>query len=230
MACRKTPVQDRSKDTVRRILDAATTILKERGYDGTSTNRIAAGAGISPGSLYQYFPNKDAILNTVVEEYFQDLLDRMASRLAELLDCDLESAVSAAIEAQVDALLERPEILRLVCRQLPGQTATELLNPLEALMTATIKGYVLARQPLTVDMDLDTATWIVVRLLGTTVRYVVDQPPITKDVFVAEMTRLVLSHPITWYCSPPAKPAPSAALAQALPGPAKLVTNAGHRE
>jgi AcrR family transcriptional regulator len=47
--------------TVRRILDAAAEILEERGYEGVSTNRIAAAAEISPGSLYQYFPNKDAI-------------------------------------------------------------------------------------------------------------------------------------------------------------------------
>ncbi|WP_242669998.1 TetR/AcrR family transcriptional regulator [Mycobacterium decipiens] len=196
---------------MRRILDAATTILKERGYDGTSTNRIAAAAGISPGSLYQYFPNKDAILHTVVEEYAQDLLNRTASRLSELLQADLGVLVAAAIDAQVDTMLERPEILRMVCGQLPGRTTSELLKPLEELMTATIKGYTIAQQAPAVDMDLDAATWIVVGLLGTTVRYVVDEPPIAKDVFVAEMTRLVLSHPLAWCC------ATSAAATQSMP-------------
>ncbi len=58
---RRTPRQDRSRAMVDRILDAGQEMLIAHGYDGASTNRIATAAGISPGSLYQYFPNKDAI-------------------------------------------------------------------------------------------------------------------------------------------------------------------------
>lgn len=209
-ATRKTPVQERSKDTVRRIIDAATTMLKERGYDGASTNRIAAAAGISPGSLYQYFPNKDAILHAVVEAYTQELLERMARRLSELLQSDPGDLVAAAIEAQVDAMLERPEVLRVISGQLPGHTGADLLKPIEAMMTSTIKGYSVAHQDTPADMDFEAATWVVVQLLGTTVRYVVDEPPIAKDVFVAEMSRLVMSHPIAQGCTLSAAPAGSA--------------------
>jgi len=56
---RKLPQQDRSKVTVEAILTAAAHILTEHGYDNTSTNRIAERAGVSIGSLYQYFPNKE---------------------------------------------------------------------------------------------------------------------------------------------------------------------------
>ena len=51
---------------VERILAATRSVLVERGYEGASTNRIAAVAGISPGSLYQYFPDKDAVVDRVV--------------------------------------------------------------------------------------------------------------------------------------------------------------------
>ena len=59
---RKQPVQERSRDTVRAILEAAAQVLERRGYAGTTTDRIAARAGVSVGTLYQYFPNKAAIV------------------------------------------------------------------------------------------------------------------------------------------------------------------------
>ncbi len=62
---------------VDRILDAGQQMLIAHGYDGASTNRIAAAAGISPGSLYQYFPNKDAIAAAVIDRYSDDLSARV---------------------------------------------------------------------------------------------------------------------------------------------------------
>jgi len=59
---RKLPVQDRSRRTVEAILDAAAHLFVERGYAATTTNHVAEAAGVSVGSLYQYFPSKDALL------------------------------------------------------------------------------------------------------------------------------------------------------------------------
>ncbi|HEX6243300.1 MAG TPA: TetR/AcrR family transcriptional regulator [Polyangiales bacterium] len=59
---RKRPVQQRSRDTVDTILTAAARVLEQRGYAGFNTNRVAERAGVSIGSVYQYFPDKDALL------------------------------------------------------------------------------------------------------------------------------------------------------------------------
>ncbi len=59
---RKSPIQDRSRRTVETILEAAAQVLETRGYATATTDRIAERAGVSVGTLYQYFPNKDAIL------------------------------------------------------------------------------------------------------------------------------------------------------------------------
>lgn len=66
---RKPPTQDRSRATVEAILGAAIDLLSSRGYARTSTNLIAARAGVSVGSLYQYFPNKDAIATALFERH-----------------------------------------------------------------------------------------------------------------------------------------------------------------
>lgn len=193
---RKMPRQYRSRTTVRRILDAAAGVLEERGYEGASTNRIAAAAGISPGSLYQYFPNKDAILKTIVAEYTQQLLEGISARLREVAKYKPALSVSAAIRAQIDAMLERPEILRVACQQSAQSSCVDVLAPLEAAMADTIRAYAVALPGPPPDVDVDAATWLIVQLLGATVRYVVDQPSISKDSFVNELARIVVEHPI----------------------------------
>ena len=68
---------------VERILDAGRQVLIERGYDGATTNRIAEVAGISPGSLYQYFPNKDAIIAAIVDAHTDHVVRSVTTRLVE---------------------------------------------------------------------------------------------------------------------------------------------------
>ena len=69
---RRQPVQARSKETVERILEAAAHVFGERGYAAT-TNQIAHAAGLSIGSLYQYFPDKDALLVALQRRHLDDL-------------------------------------------------------------------------------------------------------------------------------------------------------------
>jgi len=82
-APRKLPSQQRSKDNVERILKAAATVLEEEGYDQLKTATIAQKAGASVGSVYQYFPNKHAILIQLVDRWLAGdnrALDEVESR------------------------------------------------------------------------------------------------------------------------------------------------------
>jgi len=81
---RKRPVQERSRDTVDRILSAAARIFDEDGYRRTTTNRVAEAAGVSVGSLYQYFPNKDALLVALAERHVDEITAAFDDRLAQL--------------------------------------------------------------------------------------------------------------------------------------------------
>lgn len=79
---RKRPGQARSRETVDRILDEAARLFDEFGYQGVTTNHVAEAAGVSVGSLYQYFPNKDSLLVGLAERHLEDA----TPRLAELAD------------------------------------------------------------------------------------------------------------------------------------------------
>lgn len=66
---RRVPVQARSRERVERILDAAAQLLVDEGYDAVKTNLIAKRAGVSIGSVYQFFPNRFAIFNALASRY-----------------------------------------------------------------------------------------------------------------------------------------------------------------
>jgi AcrR family transcriptional regulator len=71
---RKAPRQRRSQQTVDRIVEAAARVFNEDGYPSTTTNEIAAEAGVSIGSLYQYFPNKDSLLIEIARRHISESL------------------------------------------------------------------------------------------------------------------------------------------------------------
>ena len=104
---------------VERILAAGRTVVLRDGYDAASTNRIAAEADISPGSLYQYFPNKDAVLSAIVGRYSDDVSARITAALADRFDETGPEMVRATLEALLDALEENVELLRIVADELP---------------------------------------------------------------------------------------------------------------
>src|SRR5216110_1553486 len=74
---RKDPRQERSRDTVEAIVQASAHILGRRGWAGFTTNGVAEAAGVSIGSLYQYFPNKLALVEEVRRRHFQDVLNAL---------------------------------------------------------------------------------------------------------------------------------------------------------
>ena len=108
---RKRPAQRRAAETVDAILEAAAHILERDGLAGYSTNAIAERAGASIGSLYQYFPNKDAITRALILREMTALRDEIVSIDHSLSgQTRLELLVSAAIANQ----LRRPVLARLL--------------------------------------------------------------------------------------------------------------------
>ena len=192
---RKVPQQERSRLMVERIVEAGRTVLLRDGYDAASTNRVSREAGISPGSLYQYFPNKDAVISAVVEHYSDTLGERITASLADRFDESGPTMVRATLEALLDALEENTEFLRVVSDELPRAENSSRAEALEQRIVGLVGAYIAARRSEIRDVQPSTAAWVLVRAIEhLTVRYVLERPPIDRDVFVSELVLLVAGY------------------------------------
>ena len=112
IAPRKSPRQSRSQATVDAILDATARVLIERGHAAANTNLVAERAGVSVGSLYQYFPNKLALINALRARHAREMTESMERefqrRPGETFRQSLTRVIQASVLAhQVDADLHR---------------------------------------------------------------------------------------------------------------------------
>src|SRR5438093_9899970 len=90
---RKNASQERSRATVDALVEATARILVREGFDKASTNRIAEQAGVSIGSLYQYYPSKEALVAAVIDRHNQQLRQVVRAALAEVAALPIEQAV-----------------------------------------------------------------------------------------------------------------------------------------
>jgi len=180
---------------VERIVAAGRTVLLERGVDGLTTNHVATAAGVSPGSLYQYFPDKDAIVDEVVARYADDLEERVTRAFVDTAaERDPVLAVRRVVLALVDALAEHPALLRAVAQRLPragDDRRAAFARRVDALLTSTL----LARHGGELRHPAGTVAWLLVRTVESlAVGYVLEQPPIDREGFADEVTALVLGY------------------------------------
>ncbi len=191
LAPRKTPVQARAVETRARILDAARTVYAEYGYAAGTTNRIADEAGMSVGSLYQYFPNKDAILVELVRDHIEDGTAQVLDAVAGAGAADLPALVRAVVTAMVAVHADDRRLHQVLFEESPRPP--ELLAQLHALEDGAVA--VLADRLREDRPDLD-APELVARITVVTIeslvhRMVASDRPLDTDRFVAEVTRMV---------------------------------------
>lgn len=196
LAPRKLPRQARSRATVERIVAAGREVLLRDGYDAFSTNRVAEAAGISPGSLYQYFPNKHAIVAAIVERYSEEVSEKVAAALADRLGEVGPTMVRASADALLAALEEDAALLRVVLDELPArQNAARRLalerrvqDLVSAVLAASGLGASSARSP-------RAMAWVLVLAMeNLAARWVLDAPPIPRDDLLDELVRLSLGY------------------------------------
>ncbi len=181
---------------VGRIVDAGERVLIAHGYDGASTNRIAEAAGISPGSLYQYFPNKDAVVAAVIERYTGAVAERVRARVLANMTRAPEVAVPETISELLEALGTHRELLRAVVEQTPRLSSGATVLAFEQQIGELARlGLSMRARDVPADVDFDAAAWMLVRAVEhLTIRYLLDDPPIPRERFLTDITRLVLNY------------------------------------
>lgn len=163
-SARKTPRQARSKMMVATILDATARILVEQGFSGTTTNRIAERAGISVGSLYQYFPSREALVAAVARRYSETMKTSLESLLVQTETEDLKAALRRLLRGITDVHAVDPELSRILATELPRLGDMEWRKDI-ALRALAIAESLLSshRDELRDGLDLKSAAFVVAK-------------------------------------------------------------------
>jgi AcrR family transcriptional regulator len=140
---RRQPRQQRSADTIAVILEAATQILQTRGLEAFNTNAIAERAGVSIGSLYQYFPGKESILAALHRRYEDQLTATVQQSIASTTSLPLPERLCHAIDALIEAHSQAPILHRLLelCEDthLLPQTSDQPTRTIQATLRALLR-------------------------------------------------------------------------------------------
>jgi len=126
---RRRPKQRRAQQTVDAVLHAVVRVLKREGFKAVTTNRIAEVAGVSIGSVYQYFPDKQAIFVALHQRHI-DQIDRMVeTKLIEHAAPSLDDLMRAMIEGMIDAHSADPKLYELLATEVPTERTEHATLP-----------------------------------------------------------------------------------------------------
>jgi len=159
---RKSASQKRSRATVDALIEATARILVREGFDKASTNRIAEVAGVSVGSLYQYFPSKEALVAAVIDRHNEEIMRTVRGELAEAMSQPVEKAVRKLVAVAIKAHRVDPRLHRVVAEQIPRVGKLENVETFNRENFTLFRNYLENhRKELRVD-DLELASFICV--------------------------------------------------------------------
>lgn len=189
---RRTPRQARAAETVSAILEGAAQILEAGGLAGFTTNAVAERAGVSIGTLYQYFADKGALLRALAEREMAATLEAVAKTLRADPETTVEERVRATVRAIVSAFHGRQRARKAVIQAVLAQgTTIEMLAPIAAFIAQTD-----AHRPRELARLSREQLFVLSRSLMGTIRAAVleEQPFFRSRSFEDELVRLVLAY------------------------------------
>lgn len=113
VSARRQPVQGRSQETVRRILDAAARLAATIPIDDITTSRIAEAAGLTIGAVYRFFPDRDAVLNAILRSCVERFRDLLVAHIEETDPATREALVNGLIDVYIRFMEQEPGLQAL---------------------------------------------------------------------------------------------------------------------
>lgn len=183
---RRIPRQARAAETVDAILEAAAQVLEAGGLGAFTTNAVAERAGVSIGTLYQYFADKDALMQAIAEREMKATFARIAATLGDEGHATREERVRGVVRAVINAFGGRTRARKAVVQ-------TVLSRGGGALFHAAVADF-LARNSL--DLMTEEQSFVVSRAVMGAIRAAVleERPFLKSRNFEDELVRLILSY------------------------------------
>lgn len=163
---------------VERILEAATQVLARQGYPSMSTNRVAETAGVSVGSLYRYFSDKQEIFETLRLRASEAILHDLTTAIAAAAGQPPRAGVRAVIAALVAALEEHGPVVRALVNEVPMGTQSNVLPEIERGLATFTRIYVSQQLPDLPAAEVDSRIYLAMGVtLNSCLRIALEKPP-----------------------------------------------------
>ena len=162
---RRRPRQRRAQLTVDAILDSVTRLLKRGGVKAVTTNRIAEVAGVSIGSVYQYFPDKQAIFDALHDRHVGQMGQLVEDKLAEHAGSSLDDLVRALVEATVAAHAVDPELHELLFSQVPHRAGEGHASPVAERRLQSVLRRALEARPARAPRELERTLFVLTHMI-----------------------------------------------------------------
>ena len=192
---RSEPRQRRARSTVAAIKQATLELLAREGLASCTTNRIAEHAGIGVGSLYQYFPNREAILKALYEDVSLDFARAMQNLTLKILDLPIEQAVTRVMRELV-VMHERNQLILLqLVDEVPQLKLETQPISFSNLVLSSIRAFVQHRNPALTSREVGYKAFFLERIILSSIQRYLHQPPagMSRRYFTRNLAHIVAS-------------------------------------
>lgn len=193
---RKSPRQRRSQVTVDVIKQAALDLARENAFGAAGTHDIANRAGVSVGSLYQYFPNREAIYLSLYEQTIAELVVEIKTELPEILDAPLPEAVRGTIQHLLKLYSSNRLVLLDMRNQLPELGLERSPISFQAMIHGSLRVFLAQRATQASAVENETKAFFLEQImLGTIQNYVLAPPGrVNESEFTEHLSAIVLAY------------------------------------
>jgi AcrR family transcriptional regulator len=191
---RRSPVQERSQETVERIFRVTSRLLATAPLDSITTSRIAREAGVSIGALYRFFPDKQSIIDAIAVRHMDEFRATFESRLVSMNFSDGPAFLGRVIDAFVAFLESRPDFQRIAFGQVSAATRKNQADP-NASGAGLLKRFMIETLGMQDLSSLDLKLRIAIETGERLFAYAFGQPDDAERArIVAEIKRLLSSY------------------------------------
>ncbi|HEX4352026.1 MAG TPA: TetR/AcrR family transcriptional regulator [Polyangiales bacterium] len=196
MLPRRRPRQARAQATVDAIIQATARVLVEDGYDRASTNRIAQAAGVSIGSLYQYFPSKEALVAALVEAHVDRMMEVVSRRLDDSAPEDLRRSAENLVDALIAAYRVDPKLHHVLCQEVPKIGDLRRIYEFEESLSNVIRTHLHSLRHQIKHQSIDRAVFLLINAIPSVIRAAIETDAEGREdsTLASELTDMILRY------------------------------------
>jgi AcrR family transcriptional regulator len=189
---KKTPTQERSRQTVEALIEATARTVAEHGWAQTTTNHIAETAGVSVGSLYQYFENREQLFAALIEREIGVITGRLDEQIPFMLKADAATAIRMSLEVAFAYFESNEKLFTELANNWQATGRQDFVDAFEGYMLDAMRMFMAQNYAAYEPLDLNTLSFIMSNATMFVLSRFVSRKPkgVTKEALIAHVTEL----------------------------------------